>query len=53
MTFTTSPGNDAVSSGITLKEMWVGRIDGYTEAEMQAGGFLTDCGNRCLCRFVV
>lgn len=32
VTFTSSPGSDALSSGITLEEMWVGRIDGCTEA---------------------
>lgn len=36
MTFTSSPGNDALASGIRLEGIWVGRINRYTEeAEIQ------------------
>lgn len=41
MTFASSPGSDALASGIRLEEMWVGRIVRYTHTgrNTEAGGF--------------
>lgn len=49
----TSPGSDALASGIRLKEMWVGRIDGYTQKYRGRWICLRDYRNQCLCRSVV
>lgn len=40
VTFTSSPGNDALASGIRLEGMWVERLSRYTQRQKYGGRWI-------------